>query len=235
MTSPVKNKDNHNGDHTFLEKEVEEELEEARIQLTSIVLQKQMEVVLKMGQALEKIRRGERRAGICEEIKDRLREEITQGLISTRTIEVYCKPEWKNPAKSRSGRKGAESKKKLLLQSSLSAADPAAASAKSTEEQGENPDVKLEEEEEKKKEKTILIRTDGSDERPSAKTNDMDWMLREQELLERLREKDAIIIKQQEAAGLKEDAQYYKQKAEQSFSIEEIELREAEQKQQQQI
>jgi hypothetical protein len=32
---------------------------------------------------------------ICEEIKNELREEITQGLISTRDIERYCPIEWK--------------------------------------------------------------------------------------------------------------------------------------------
>jgi hypothetical protein len=199
------------------EKEVEKEIEQARFELTSIVLEKQKDVVLRMGKALEKIRKDDRRAGICEELKHRLREEITRGLISTRTIEAYCKPEWKNAAKSRSGRKGAESKKRLLLQSSLSAADSAAAIGMLKEEK-DNPDENREEEEDK--ETTIMVRTDGSAETAASNTNGVYWKRREQELIEHLKEKDSIILQQQqEMAGLEEEAQYYKQTAEQSVPV----------------
>ena len=88
------------------EKEIEEELEQIRSEFVSTTLTSQREVVKKMGQALEKVRKGEKaRSGICEEIKNRLREEIERRLISEKTIENHCKPEWKNPIKS-AARKG---------------------------------------------------------------------------------------------------------------------------------
>ena len=36
---------------------------------------------------------------ICEEIKIALKEEIAEGVISTRTIELHCLPEWKRKTK----------------------------------------------------------------------------------------------------------------------------------------
>lgn len=109
---------------TDVEKEVEEEIEQARSELTDMVLVKQKEVVLKMGTALEKIRKGSRRSGICEELKERLREEIARGIIAKRTIVAYCSAEWKNPVKSGSGRKGAE-RKHMARSAAQSAAEAA--------------------------------------------------------------------------------------------------------------
>jgi|SRR5215211_72740 len=199
------------------EKEIEEEIEQARLELTSVVLEKQKNVLLRMGQALEKIRKDDRRDGICEELKHRLRDEIARGLISTRTIEAYCKPEWKNAAKSRSGRKGAESKKRLLLlESSLSAAD-SAGSTRMLREEKDNPHENQEEQEEKK---TIVIASDGSVERAAPNKDDVHWKHREQELLEHIKKKESIILQQQqEVAGLEEEAQYYKQIAERSLPV----------------
>ena len=70
------------------EKSVEEEIEQARSELTTVVLAKQKEVVCRMEEALEKIRKGERRHSICEELKNRLRAEIARRIISERTIEI---------------------------------------------------------------------------------------------------------------------------------------------------
>jgi hypothetical protein len=103
------------------EKQIEEEIEQARVELTTVVLEKQRSVVLRMGQALEKLRKDDRRSGICEELKYRLREEIARGLISTRTIEAYCKPEWKDPYKSKSGKKGAITKNRSSSAARLAA------------------------------------------------------------------------------------------------------------------
>jgi hypothetical protein len=41
----------------------------------------------------------EEASGICEEIKIALKEEIAEGVISTRTIELYCPSEWKRKTK----------------------------------------------------------------------------------------------------------------------------------------
>jgi adenine-specific DNA methylase len=134
------------------EKSVEEEIEQARSELTTVVLAKQKEVVCRMGEALEKVRKGERRHSICEELKNRLREEISRRIISERTIENYCKPEWKDPYKSRSGKKGASSKNKS---SSLSAESFAAP----LENIGER---RKHEKSEKQREHAILVNTNGT-------------------------------------------------------------------------
>jgi hypothetical protein len=134
------------------EKAVEEEIQQARSELTTVVLAKQKEVVRRMGEALEKIRKGEKRHSICEELKNRLREEISHRIISERTIEKYCKPDWKDPYKSRSGKKGASSKNKS---SSLSA-ESFAAPLETMGERGQH------EKPEKQREHAILVNTDGT-------------------------------------------------------------------------
>jgi hypothetical protein len=95
------------------EREIQEEIETARVELSTFIPTKQKEVVQRMGTALEKIRQGERRSGICEELKALLAEEIKRKLISEKIIEIYSKAEWKNPIKSASGKKGAESRNRV--------------------------------------------------------------------------------------------------------------------------
>ena len=53
--------------------------------------------IKKVGNALKKVVKKEE--GICEEIKIALKEEIAEGVISTRTIELHCPPEWKRKTK----------------------------------------------------------------------------------------------------------------------------------------
>jgi hypothetical protein len=55
------------------------------------------ELVKRLGNAIKKIVKKER--GICEEIKNALKEEIAERIISTRTIELQCPPEWKRKTK----------------------------------------------------------------------------------------------------------------------------------------
>jgi hypothetical protein len=105
--------DNDTKPMSDLEKKVEDEIENARSELTTVVLAKQKEVIRRMGEALEKIRDGEKRSSICEELKERLREEIAQGIIAKRTIEFHCRPQWKRQDKVKLGKKGSEIKKKL--------------------------------------------------------------------------------------------------------------------------
>ena len=110
------------------EQKIEEEIEQARIELTTLVLEKQKNIILRMGHVLEKIHKDDRQSGICEELKLRLREEIARGIISTRTIEAYCKPEWKNPVKSKSRQKGCSKQKEVAAaaaRSPVSAAESA--------------------------------------------------------------------------------------------------------------
>jgi archaellum component FlaG (FlaF/FlaG flagellin family) len=60
---------------------------------------KSKELIKRSGNALKKIVKRER--DICEEIKIALKEEIAEGIISTRTIELHCLPEWKREWKRR--------------------------------------------------------------------------------------------------------------------------------------
>ena len=55
------------------------------------------ELIKKVGNALKEVVKKEE--GICEEIKIALKEEIAEGVISTRTIELHCPPEWKRKTK----------------------------------------------------------------------------------------------------------------------------------------
>jgi hypothetical protein len=55
------------------------------------------EQIKKLGNALKKVVK--REESICEEIKNALKEEIAEGVISTRTIELHCPPEWKHKTK----------------------------------------------------------------------------------------------------------------------------------------
>jgi hypothetical protein len=54
---------------------------------------KSEELIKRLGNALKKVVKRER--DICEEIKTALKEEIAEGIISTRTIELHCRPEWR--------------------------------------------------------------------------------------------------------------------------------------------
>ena len=55
------------------------------------------EQIKKLGNAIKKVVKKEE--SICEEIKIALKEEIAEGVISTRTIELHCPPEWKRKTK----------------------------------------------------------------------------------------------------------------------------------------
>ena len=72
--------------------ELDKIIEEVRSELRSIFIKRQ-ELILKLGLAFEK--EVVKKESICEEIKNCLKEEIALGLISPRTIEQSCRPEWK--------------------------------------------------------------------------------------------------------------------------------------------
>jgi hypothetical protein len=61
------------------------------------------ELIKKVGNALKEVVKKEE--GICEEIKIALKEEIAEGVISTRTIELHCPPEWKHKTRQPKQRK----------------------------------------------------------------------------------------------------------------------------------
>src|SRR5215472_2848828 len=54
-------------------------------------------LIEKLGNAVKKVVKKEE--SICEEIKIALKEEIAEGVISTRTIELHCPTEWKHKTK----------------------------------------------------------------------------------------------------------------------------------------
>jgi hypothetical protein len=144
-----------------LEKQVEDEIEKARSQLTTVVLAKQKEVILKMGEALEKIWDGEKRSSICEELKERLREEIAQGIIAKRTVELHCKPQWKRQDKVKFGKKGSEIKKKLAANSAATPKEEAE-QVPPPPPQGPTGDT------------TLLVTENGSQERQAHESDDDD-------------------------------------------------------------
>jgi hypothetical protein len=76
--------------------EVDAVIEEVKRELRSLFV-KTDEQIKKLGSALKKVVK--REESICEEIKNALKEEIAEGIISTRTIELYCPPEWKHKTK----------------------------------------------------------------------------------------------------------------------------------------
>jgi hypothetical protein len=65
---------------------------EVKGELRTILL-KRRELIEKLGFAFEKVVTN--KESVCEEIKNCLQEEIALGIISVRTIEQSCKPEWK--------------------------------------------------------------------------------------------------------------------------------------------
>jgi hypothetical protein len=148
--------DNDTKPMSDLEKQVEDEIENARSELTTVVLAKQKDVIDRMGKALEKIRDGEKRSSICEELKERLREEIARGLISQRTITAHCRSEWKRQDKVKFGKKGSEIKKKLAANS---AATPKEEAEQVPLPQGPTGD-------------TLLVTANGSQERQAHENDD---------------------------------------------------------------
>jgi hypothetical protein len=73
-------------------KDLDSIINEVRIELRSILI-KRRELIEKLGFAFEKV--VSNKENISEEIKNCLKEEIALGIISTRTIEQHCRPEWK--------------------------------------------------------------------------------------------------------------------------------------------
>ena len=76
--------------------EVDAVIEEIKRELRTLFV-KTDEQIKKLGNALKKVVK--REESICEEIKNALKEEIAEGVISTRTIELHCPPEWKHKTK----------------------------------------------------------------------------------------------------------------------------------------
>lgn len=76
--------------------ELDKIIKDVRSELRFILIRRQ-ELILKLGWAFEKVVAS--KESICEEIKNCLKEEITLGIISPRTIEQSCPPEWKKKTK----------------------------------------------------------------------------------------------------------------------------------------
>jgi hypothetical protein len=80
------------------EQEVEIAVAEVKQGLRGLFV-KSEDFIKRLGNALKKVVTRER--DICEEIKNALKEEITEGIISTRAIELHCPPEWRREWKRR--------------------------------------------------------------------------------------------------------------------------------------
>lgn len=78
--------------------ELDRIIEEVRSELR-IILLKRRQLIEKLGFALEKVVAD--KESICEEIKNCLKEEIAQEIISPRTIEQSCRPDWKKKTRPR--------------------------------------------------------------------------------------------------------------------------------------
>jgi hypothetical protein len=76
--------------------EVDAVIEEVRHELRSL-FGRSKEQIRKVGNAFKKS--GFKEESLCELIKNALKEEITEGLISSRSIELHCPPEWKHKTK----------------------------------------------------------------------------------------------------------------------------------------
>ncbi len=61
------------------------------------ILAKRKDLIIKLGEAFE--RKVSDHESVCEEIKNALREEIAQRLVSTRIIELHCLDKWKRKTK----------------------------------------------------------------------------------------------------------------------------------------
>ena len=81
--------------------EVDSVIEEVKLELRSL-FRRSKEQIRKVGNAFK--RSGFKEESICELIKNALKEEITEGLISSRSIELHCPPEWKRKTKPKSER-----------------------------------------------------------------------------------------------------------------------------------
>ncbi len=75
--------------------DVDEVIKQVKEEFQSIFA-KRRDLIIKLGRAFEKTHRKE---DVCGEIKNALREEISQGLVSRRDIERYCPYEWKQKTK----------------------------------------------------------------------------------------------------------------------------------------
>jgi hypothetical protein len=68
-----------------------------------MLISKRKQLIQKLGNAFEKVVSD--KESICEEIKNTLKEEIAEGIISARLIEFYCPTEWKRKTKPKTEKK----------------------------------------------------------------------------------------------------------------------------------
>lgn len=82
----------HNGSRNEIT-EVDAVIDEVKRELRSLLVRTD-EQIKRLGNALKNVVK--REESICEEIKIALKEEIAEGVISNRTIELHCPTEWKH-------------------------------------------------------------------------------------------------------------------------------------------
>lgn len=76
-------------------------IQEVKLEFRQWKLVKRRDLITKLGNAYENVVSDPK--DVCEEIKNALREEIAEGLISARDIERYCPGKWKKSTKPKAG------------------------------------------------------------------------------------------------------------------------------------
>ncbi|MDP9287227.1 MAG: hypothetical protein M3P08_03410 [Thermoproteota archaeon] len=82
--------------------ELEAVIQDVKVEFRKLI-SKRRPLILKLGSAFEKVLSN--KESICEEIKNTLKEEIAEGIISARLIEYYCPTEWKRKTKPKTEKK----------------------------------------------------------------------------------------------------------------------------------
>lgn len=83
-------------------------IKEVKLEFREWKLVKRRNLVIKLGQAYENVVSDPK--DVCEEVKNTLRDEIADRLISTRDIERYCPDKWKKNTKPKAGAKSENDK-----------------------------------------------------------------------------------------------------------------------------
>lgn len=98
--------------------EIDDVIDEAKHEIRNL-FGKSKELIKKIGDAFK--RSGFKEESICELIKNALKDEITDGLISSRSIELHCPPEWKRKTKPKNEKPSFSSSSDKIPQPQLAA------------------------------------------------------------------------------------------------------------------
>lgn len=106
--------DHNNNDNSNHELEIV--IRDIKLEFRKLI-SKRKQLIQKLGNAFEKVVSD--RESICEEIKNTLKEEIAEGIISARLIECYCPTEWKRKTKPKTEKKAKAENEKTSFSHTL--------------------------------------------------------------------------------------------------------------------